>query len=118
MPGFSLGAFCSCGFSAAGLMVGASQQGHHELLSCHQCKTLHSVWIETGDKGDRECSGCHNQLSNMANRGNWGPSELQENKENSAPWLITGRQSSAVRYRCPACGKISLDLRQDGCFWD
>jgi ribosomal protein L37AE/L43A len=113
---------CPCGFKSRDLHVGCGMvdTGADALpVACPQC---HVVWVEHSRSGKGTCHKCKAALYYLHEDGNFTPADVLNVFKVSVPWELRNTEEEIetipeVRYRCPACGKMEMQLVFGGC-WD
>jgi NAD-dependent SIR2 family protein deacetylase len=128
MPGMELNFRCPCGFKREGVMVGATLEGHYDVVMCHQCHLLLSVWRDgamyKGQRAPPTCRKCGKPLMPITAPGAWGPPDLQNRFPDLEPRIVEDgdyfdegptdeerSQLAQIRVLCPKCGALSLEYK-------
>ena len=125
-----LKAECSCGFNVSDLQVGCGIMVKHALLpvACPQC---HALWTEDERRRGRNCRKGHVTVYHLHEAGSFTPSDVVIRFKAMFPWNLEGSADDddvvpgaanpgpipEVRYRCPLCGKMEMQLVHEG-YWD
>ena len=114
---------CPCGFKSRDLWVGCRMMDTDACgmpVACPQC---HIVWVEDWKSGKRTCRKCKTALYYLHEDGNFAPVDVLARFKVRVPWGLDETEEEDieeipdVRYRCPQCGKLEMDLVRAGC-WD
>ena len=86
------------------------------------CPVCHVLWVEDWKSGKRTCRKCNATLYYLHEDGSFAPADVLTRLKVSVPWDLddTGEdieEMPDVRYRCPNCGKMEMQLVEAGC-WD
>ncbi|MBU4200307.1 MAG: hypothetical protein KKE37_08610 [Verrucomicrobia bacterium] len=113
---------CPCGFKSRDLYVGRGMMNAHPYgvpVACPQC---HIVWVTYSRSHRRTCRKCKATLYYLHEDGNFVPADVLKRFKVDFPWDWDCTEEEVesfpeVRYRCPKCGKIEMQLVEAGC-WD
>lgn len=116
---------CSCGYESRELDIGGGMMpgsGDRVPVCCPDCS---SMWAADASRASHPCRRCRGETYRLHEAGNFAPADCLTRFRVSYPWDLdctelddeeTGPVPD-VRYRCPDCGKIEMDLAEYGC-WD
>jgi ribosomal protein L37AE/L43A len=89
-------------------------------VACPQC---HVLWVEDWKSGKRTCRKCNTALYYLHEDGSFTPADVLTRFKVLVPWDLDETEEEdigavpKVRYLCPKCGKLEMDLLQIG-LWD
>lgn len=121
--GDMLKAECPCGFKSRELLVGCGMADPNYwglLVACPQC---HVIRVEDSRSGKRICRKCEAALYYLHEGGGFTPPDVLTRFKVLTPWNLGDTEEEGeeplpeVRYRCPKCGKLEMQLVWAGC-WD
>lgn len=113
---------CPCGFKSRNLFVGCGimDTGRYAVpVACPQC---HLVWVVDRKSGKRTCRKCTAALYYLHEDGSFTPADVLARLKVRFPWGLDQAEEEVdelpkVRYCCPQCGKLEMNLVHTGC-WD
>jgi hypothetical protein len=105
-----LSAACPCGFRSANLFVGCGMVVMHARVpvACPQC---HTIWTEDERRLTRHCRKGHAGAYSLYETDSFTPPDVLETD------AAHPRSTPEVRYRCPRCAKMEMQLIREG-YWD
>jgi len=93
-------------------------------VACSQCKR---IWVATKSFQKHSCRKCQTELLSYNDPANYSPSEICKDIKGNEPFLMDHIPSDdpdeddkpmpKMKYRCPSCGKIEMELEWCG-LWD